>query len=203
MAVGHDHGSEEDALSAFFEPEYTKDLRIAAVFIIFAASLLGSVSPLFARRATDGALGFLLRSFSAGVILSVAIVHIYHEAEDQLHDVVKFPLAGTCIVFGVLLLVLIELGLNTFLAAYLSRSHADAHDEEEAKQDVEPAIEKEGSDDGHSHGHGHGHVHGHACTAHASSASWFRSAIAAPGTLRQQVSAATCGGRCEAATGLP
>lgn len=175
MGAGHKHGAKgsSDEATDWFdmlrEPEYTLDLRIAAVFVIFACSLLGSVPPLFIKRTTQSVVGGIVRAFSAGVILSLALVHVYPHAAMDLEELTPFPLAGTCTVFGVLLLVAIEHGLNTMMSHSHSHSHSQKHAVSQKEEDPEADP------------------HTHAClNTHNSAASWLKSADD-PGSMRQQV----------------
>jgi zinc transporter 1/2/3 len=87
-----DHGAElagEDVIL-----EYTRDLRIAAVFIIWVAALIGAGAPLLIKRVHESATASVVRAFSAGVILSLALVHIFPDASEELHEVTEFPVGG-------------------------------------------------------------------------------------------------------------
>ncbi|PNW81418.1 hypothetical protein CHLRE_07g355150v5 [Chlamydomonas reinhardtii] len=101
-------------LSAEPQPAHnkTQSLRIAAVFVILAAGLLGGVPPLFLNvfRDQEGMLTRLVRSFSAGVILALALVHIIPEAVEEMAGLggIEYPLGGTCVLFGVALMVFLE-----------------------------------------------------------------------------------------------
>lgn len=175
MGAGHKHGSAPasagegptDWFELLREPENTLDLRIAAIFIIFACSLLGSVPPIFIKRTTQSALGGIVRAFSAGVILALALVHVYPHAAVDMAELTPFPVAGTCTVFGVLLLVAIEHGLNTMLSHKHNHGHEHAEREKDADIEMDP--------------------HTHAClNQHNSTVGWLKSAEDA-GSLRQQV----------------
>ncbi|KAG2429752.1 hypothetical protein HXX76_010536 [Chlamydomonas incerta] len=52
----------------------------------------------------------LVRSFSAGVILALALVHIIPEAVVEMEGLggISYPLGGTCVLFGVALMVFLE-----------------------------------------------------------------------------------------------
>ncbi len=103
------------------------------------------------------------------------------------------PAAGACTVFGIILLMLIEHGLNGFLSGPPHSHHghdhghtpkpAHAHEHEHkhevgAKEDIEVASEASEHRE---------EEHGHACMAHDSTASWLKSAPVGSGTLRAQV----------------
>jgi hypothetical protein len=100
MGAGHKHGgraaADADPMDALFEKvgEYTLDLRIAAVFIVFATALLGAVAPLFIKRVHESATASLVRAFSAGVILSLTLVHIFPHAAADLSGITTFPVGG-------------------------------------------------------------------------------------------------------------
>ena len=78
------------------------DLRIAAIFVTGAATLLG-IAPLVAKAASSITPMLLLsmRAASAGTMLSLALVHILPEAVFATEDVTAFPLAGTLMALGV------------------------------------------------------------------------------------------------------
>jgi zinc transporter ZupT len=143
--------------------ESTMDLRIAAAFVVLLTSLLGAAAPLLLlRHLQDSVLARATRAFSAGIILSLSLVHIIPEATEDLEGLTDFPVACSCAAFGVLLMVLIEQVLNGFL------------------------VSEHGADD-HRH-HQHHHEPGHMCRAHASTASWLRSAPkSSQGSPRAQV----------------
>jgi hypothetical protein len=75
--------------------------------------------------------------------------------------------------FGIILLLVIEHGVNAFLAGPPHK-----HEHEAAAKDVESPAEPVHREDGH----------GHACMTHASTASWLKSAPVTSGTVRAQVS---------------
>ena len=116
----------EAAVEAEDQNSETLPLRIAAVFIIMAVSLLGCLFPLLvldlngrakfgsnipltpsSRNKSDGERVFhgahamhLLKSFSAGIILCVGFVHVLAEANETLGDLVDFPLAHFVAMMG-------------------------------------------------------------------------------------------------------
>jgi len=116
----------EAAVEAEDQSSETLPLRIAAVFIIMAVSLLGCLFPLLvldlngrakfgsnipltpsSRNKSDGERVFhgahamhLLKSFSAGIILCVGFVHVLAEANETLGDLVDFPLAHFVAMMG-------------------------------------------------------------------------------------------------------
>ncbi|EFJ47700.1 hypothetical protein VOLCADRAFT_91723 [Volvox carteri f. nagariensis] len=126
-------------------------LRIAAVFIILSAGLLGGVPPLFikALRNQNSLPTFLIRAFSAGIILALALVHILPEAVEELVDLggVDYPLGGTSILVGLFVMVFIEHAAH--LAYDMPHAHAHAPSSDGASGDT------------HSHSHGQGHIHSH------------------------------------------
>jgi zinc transporter 1/2/3 len=88
-------GAEDHAGTEPAAIEYTMDLRLAAVFIIWAAGLLGAGAPLLARnRLQQSAAASVVRAFSGAVILALALVHILPEASEELHAVTEFPVGG-------------------------------------------------------------------------------------------------------------
>ncbi|GFR42139.1 hypothetical protein Agub_g2985, partial [Astrephomene gubernaculifera] len=91
--------------------EDTRALRIASVFIILATGLLGGLPPLFLKvfRDQDSTTTRLVRSFSAGVIAALALVHIIPEAISDMSSLgSEYPLGGVCVLGGVVLMVGLE-----------------------------------------------------------------------------------------------
>lgn len=95
---------------------FSENLRIASIFIMFVASLLGVIVPLAyygnqdmsgVKRMQDSELFLILRSFAAGVMLSLGIIHLLFEAVVDLEEVVPdYPCLGPTLAVVGLLLVL-------------------------------------------------------------------------------------------------
>ncbi|GIL58680.1 hypothetical protein Vafri_13673 [Volvox africanus] len=90
----------------------TQPLRVASIFLVLAAGLLGGMPPLFMKafRDPDTVLARLMRSFSAGIILVLALVHIIPEAVEEMSGLggIEYPLGGTCALGGIALMILLE-----------------------------------------------------------------------------------------------
>ncbi|GFR42140.1 hypothetical protein Agub_g2986 [Astrephomene gubernaculifera] len=89
----------------------TQTLRIASIFIVLAAGFIGGLPPLFLKvfRDPDSTTNRLARSFSAGVIATLALVHVIPEAISDMSSLgSKYPLGGVCVMGGVLLMVGLE-----------------------------------------------------------------------------------------------
>ena len=74
------------------EPFDTLDLRIIGIFVILIGGLIGGFAPFalpFFKSPTHWAT-LVLRSFAAGVILALALVHIYVEGAEHLESVEAF-----------------------------------------------------------------------------------------------------------------
>ncbi|KXZ44707.1 hypothetical protein GPECTOR_63g34 [Gonium pectorale] len=103
---GHD---EHDDLDIH---EDTKALRIASIFVILVAGMIGGCPPLLVKafRDPDSTATRLVRSFSAGVIAALALVHIIPEAVVEMIGLggIEYPLGGTCVLLGIALMVLLE-----------------------------------------------------------------------------------------------
>lgn len=81
------------------------DLRILSVFTIFVSSIIGSLGSYIVSQkqlCTDTLWKSLLNLFSAGVISSLALVHITNEVILELNEYVEFPIGACCILFGLL-----------------------------------------------------------------------------------------------------
>eukprot|EP00877_Chromochloris_zofingiensis_P006292 jgi/Chrzof1/1916/Cz10g26060.t1 len=136
----HDHGHEEhvdgdvDAGLA----ENTLPLRIAALFVIFAAALLLGLPPIFLKhfQSPDAVFARLARGFAGGVILALALVHIIPEAVEELHGLLDYHIGGIPMLFGIILLVLIDSSMTAWFVSRASKErlqHNGAHSKSETE----------------------------------------------------------------------
>lgn len=156
----NEHEHEEEAATG--AAVSTLDLRIAAIFVIWMGAVLFGLPTLVFKqfRSQDAPLPRLFRAFAGGTIVALALVHIVPEAVHQLEGVVEFHLAGCTILFGILVLVLID----TCLAAFLTP--------ESYKQQIRANLASSAGvpASGHScssHKQPHAHAHTHAAAAAA------------------------------------
>lgn len=114
--AGHSHDAHEEPHHEE-EAHSTLDLRIAAIFVIWMGAVLFGLPTLVFKqfRSQDAPLPRMLRAFAGGTIVALALVHIVPEAVHQLEGVLDFHLAGCTILFGILVLVLIDSSLAAFL----------------------------------------------------------------------------------------
>ncbi|GFR41738.1 hypothetical protein Agub_g2491 [Astrephomene gubernaculifera] len=157
----------------------TLGLRIAAVFIILLAGLLGGLPPLFLKafQRQESLQTFLIRAFSAGVILALALVHIVPDAIQDLADIggIKYPIGGTSILFGIAAMIFIEHGAH-MMYGIPHVHHSDAapparplESQTQSLPTQQPSAIGEGCEDdakascrgnqqpGHAHAHAHPH----------------------------------------------
>ncbi|KAG1658453.1 hypothetical protein FOA52_005617 [Chlamydomonas sp. UWO 241] len=88
----------------------TIDVRIVAIFTVLVAGLVGGCIPLIVpvfRKANHPAT-LLLRSLAAGVILSLALIHVIPDGAADLEGLYDGPLASCMVFFGVFAMVMIE-----------------------------------------------------------------------------------------------
>lgn len=81
------------------------DLRIISVFTIFMTSIIGSLGTYFVSQKhmfTNSFWKSLVNLFSAGVIASLALVHITNEVIIELNEYIDFPIGACCVLFGLL-----------------------------------------------------------------------------------------------------
>jgi hypothetical protein len=76
-----------------------RDLRIIAIFMVFVSSAIGCGLSFVVKNEK---VLLMVRMFSAGVILSLALVHIIVESVTDLFEVVDYPLGGVCALAGVM-----------------------------------------------------------------------------------------------------
>ena len=156
------------------EPFDTLDLRIIGIFVILIGALIGGFAPFvlpFFKSPSHWAT-LVLRSFAAGVILSLALVHVYVEGAERLESVEAFdgyPVSATCMIFGILLLVFLESMTRRWLKHLISKTaptnptEIDHHQEEQPEIMGKEGWSKEGKEGTSSHGHDHEHGHTHQC----------------------------------------
>jgi zinc transporter 1/2/3 len=81
------------------------DTRLVSVFTIFISSLIGSFGCYVVSKndkLQTPIYKSLINLFSAGVITSLAIVHISNEVILELNEYIEFPLGACCVLFGLL-----------------------------------------------------------------------------------------------------
>lgn len=137
--------------SAIASGDSTLTLRIVSVFVVFVASLLGTVPP-FLLKDTSKPLFRIFKALSSGVILSLALVHVLPHASHDLEGLWTAypPLAGACSIAGVLVMLITDHCLMAFLDPHCC--DATATTSCDAKQ------AGAGRDSGDSK-----HVHSHVC----------------------------------------
>ncbi|KAG1662072.1 hypothetical protein FOA52_005319 [Chlamydomonas sp. UWO 241] len=103
-----DHDDEHDGL--LDEHESTTSVRVIAIFTILLAGVIGGLIPVFIpvfRKANHPAT-LLLRSLAAGVILSLALIHIIPDGAADLEGLYDGPLASCMVLAGILMMVVTE-----------------------------------------------------------------------------------------------
>ncbi len=161
-------------------------LKVAAIFVFFASSLLAFYFPTFlvtlnfcknnshsdhehsgdddvAEMLENNENFQLLKSFSAGIILGVALLHLLPEGTEILSEKVDYPLSTAFVCIG----CLFTLGIDQLAIYFLTRVGGSKN----AKLNIQRKLSKENScDHGHSsHDHtnsgspmlDHGHEHEH------------------------------------------
>ena len=81
------------------------DLRILSVFTIFVSSIIGSLGShvVSQKHILKNTLWkSIINLFSAGVISSLALVHITNEVIIELNEYIDFPIGACCILLGLL-----------------------------------------------------------------------------------------------------
>lgn len=197
--TGEEHHHEDEHHDEHEERDTTRGLRIAAIFIILCAGLLGSLPPLFipAFKNSSSIVLRLTKAFSAGIILSLALVHIVPESIhylEELEEKIEYPIAGTTVLFGILALIIIEHTVYTYYADRRSAAasgastpkngglvHLDVHDDagKQPPSPEKPLKQHEHIHDHHQHGQpsarasSHAdHGHSHDCVATHNAGNW-------------------------------
>jgi zinc transporter 1/2/3 len=130
-------------------PSYSLQLRIGACFEIFALSMLGYFGALYlAPQPTDEdknsntpsnayCIFSVIKAFSAGIILGVAMIHLVNESAEILSEMDDFPVAYTLVCAGIVL----QLGAETFILQYAT-AITDRIEAEAAQKNADGAIVK-------------------------------------------------------------
>jgi zinc transporter 1/2/3 len=187
----------------------TLDLRIAAIFVIwFGAVVFGLPTLVFkAFRSQDAPIPRLFRAFAGGTIVALALVHIVPEAVHQLEGVADFHLAGCTILFGIVVLVLIDNSLAAYLTPEEHKQsirdklakdvsvhkpqHAAAGDKQQHHQHVHSTDDSAGDLKQVDEALRQASSHAHQCMRGLSPNGWVSSAAAPVRNVRQYVTAYT------------
>ncbi len=101
------------------------ELRIVSILSIFISSIIGSSGVyIISKKQTfnDAFLKSLINLFSAGVILSLSLVHITNEVIIELSEYIDFPLGACCVLFGLLSMLVFD---NMSHSWIMSRNNND------------------------------------------------------------------------------
>ena len=170
------------------------DFMLAALLTPAAWRLCSSCRhPPQTFRDPDSLVTRLARSFAAGVIITLALVHIMPEAVEMMADLggIHYPLGGTCVLFGVVLMVLLEHLAHVF---HDSHSHgtgqqqhvqlpvACRHDEPVSAKLAAPLVHSEdaassGGNEHNDNAHSALHrasteSHAHVCVSRGAAGNW-------------------------------
>lgn len=87
------------------------ELRVLSILSIFISSIIGSIGFYVIsknQKFNDTFLKSLINLFSAGVILSLSLVHITNEVIIELHEYINFPLGACCVLIGLLSMLVFD-----------------------------------------------------------------------------------------------
>jgi zinc transporter 1/2/3 len=129
---GHDHGDSDENKGGS-----TLVLRVTAIFVTAVVTALG-LSVFFTRLSKVITPDFLLclRAFSAGSMISVALVHILPESSHALEGTTNYPLAAALVLLGLQISYTFE-----NLGAHESHKHVDPGFESTGAPQVVQQIE--------------------------------------------------------------
>lgn len=136
------------------------DARYSAAIAVFIAGGLGTfLTVLLSQhgKLSDNATR-IIKMFSAGVISSLAIVHISQEAIEELSDL-DYPLGGVCILSGLLSMSIVEHLSHSWKSKPGNDDHVLATD-----SDIEAPLSDKPHEDSHSNGD-----HNHTCISNLTS----------------------------------
>ena len=103
------------------EGQAQTDLKVTAIVVVAVASLLGVVPPVLRFSAPTDApsdAAYVLRAFTAGVILALAFVHVIADGQERLNGLAgDFPVAQVMVMGGIVIMFLTERASLDYLAA--------------------------------------------------------------------------------------
>ena len=83
------------------------NVKVVAIPFVFITSLLACVLS-YKFNASEQRCTIVLRLFSAGVILSLALVHVISDSITSLSEIVDYPIGGVCALAGLTSLLIVE-----------------------------------------------------------------------------------------------
>jgi zinc transporter 1/2/3 len=108
----------------------TASIKITALFLILLSSLLGVLPPLLQRQGSGkgsdpSSTTYILRSFTAGLLLALAFVHLMQEGFEKLNGLAgDYPIASVLGMSGVLVMFITE---RVALDCFANSEHAHVH----------------------------------------------------------------------------
>jgi zinc transporter 1/2/3 len=158
----------------------TLDIRIVAIFVIFATSLMGGIPPLFLSKFKDSSnpTTLIFRALAAGVILALALIHVLMDGVSALSQIMDYPLGGCCALFGVLVMVITENLSHYFMQSSGQQGimHTHPHATPPSGKDLEEELVKEELELQEAKTHSKAEdSHTHSCVAVSTAANWATS----------------------------
>lgn len=149
-------------------------LRIVAIFVAIISSSFGFYVPFIRPEALscdDISLSWMcLKAFSAGTILSVAVVHLLADAIETLSnlEVSDYPIALTLTVVGISITLGVEMCSLSLMTGINDKVSTNDDTKEVSLSVIENNINDDKNDDKndenyHHHEHHHEHEHEHTC----------------------------------------
>ncbi|ETV65227.1 hypothetical protein H257_18002 [Aphanomyces astaci] len=165
----HDHDHDHDLSECGIiedKDDYDQGIHVAAIFIVFGVSILGSLLPVVSSYVSclrnSQKLLSLLNSFGFGVVISTAFIHMIPSATYMLgNPCLELTYNGIAMVIVVATALAMQL-LETELVLLLTKNQQDNNSADLAKltTDIETSVAPiVPATDGHYHSH-HGHSHG-------------------------------------------
>ncbi|GAM19782.1 hypothetical protein SAMD00019534_029570 [Acytostelium subglobosum LB1] len=157
----------EDECAAGTDSNYTKPLHIAAVFIILAASFLGTLIPVVSARLKFLSIHpfFIIigKCMGIGVLLAVALIHMLVPANESLSSPcipvgwTEYPYAMLFALLGILILQCFDFVIGQYIQSRALKKRSKQMDKQQTPNGATDEHFEMGVD---TTGHGHGHAHG-------------------------------------------
>lgn len=138
------------------------DFRLVSILLVFVCSMVGSVGAHILSKhqlSRHPWMKSLLKMFSAGMMMSLALVHITSEVILELHEHIHFPLGACTILIGLLVMMIADHAAQSIQS---KQSHGDTPDVETPLSECSRCV-YHCQDVEHTSTSSSYHEHAHAC----------------------------------------
>lgn len=177
------------------EKAHALNYKLASIASILLSGAFGVSIPFLASKIPslrpENDIFFMIKAFTAGVILATGFIHILPEAFDHLKSPClnqnpwrNFPFSG----FVAMMSAIGTLMVDSFATGYYNRIHFN--------KNKQVNVGEEGDEENHDQHSGHLHVHTHATHGHAHGSSSLTQDLGLPELIRRRITSQVRFGSC-------